>query len=61
MNLITHPHVTFKCRKCGHETYVNKMQPEKIYSMDTYECPACGEEGYENWLYAGEGNFEERL
>lgn len=52
------PDVIFKCRKCGHNLYVEKNEPEKIYSLPDFNCPSCGEEGYENWIIVGQGNYE---
>lgn len=50
--------LVFKCRKCGHNVFIEKQRfinkPSKIAE---YDCLDCGEEGYENWIFSREGNY----
>lgn len=49
------PDLIFKCNKCNHEVYVDKVKATKMLKKN---CPECGEEPYENWILIGEGNFD---
>lgn len=44
----------FKCYKCGHLVYIDKLKVKKLLKTD---CPDCGEEPYLNWILEGEGDF----
>lgn len=48
-------YLVLKCRKCGHELYIdaNYFQIKKFAKIPETDCPECGEEGYENWLMCG--------
>jgi len=43
----------FKCKKCGHEVYTEKVM-KSCRNLPKTDCPECGEEGYENWIVLGE-------
>lgn len=51
------PDWIFKCYKCSHKVYVTKKDIAKMLKTD---CPQCGEEAFENWIFIGEGDFENR-
>lgn len=52
-------YIVFKCRKCGHELYMDSYNLHNSNSWKAFdnlskrECPSCGEEGYENWILVG--------
>lgn len=45
-------YLIFRCRKCGHELYVEEGQRlgSLLGRIADYDCPSCGEDGYENWI-----------
>ena len=49
----------FKCRKCEHLLFVNKISNIKMEELLHMECPECGEEGYENWVLSRVGDFND--
>lgn len=51
------PDYIFKCRKCTYLVYVTKSS---IMKMEKTECPDCGEEASGNWIFIGEGDFDNR-
>jgi hypothetical protein len=49
------PDYIFKCKKCKHLIYVNKL---KVYKLLKRGCPECGEEPEKNWLLCGCGDWK---
>lgn len=48
------PDWIFKCRKCSHNLYVDKLKLNKLIGLD---CPECGEES-PIFIFFGEGKFK---
>lgn len=46
----------FQCRKCEIRLYVRKDRIMRILRKD---CEECGEEAQGNWVFIGEGNYNE--
>lgn len=53
------PDYIFMCKKCEHQVYVSKNDTNKISALPDTHCPCCGEEGHLNWIFMGEGDFEQ--